>query len=76
MSYEKTKMSIERQIMEMRKDDSMAANKQETQLRESRVDSAMCRFVGRKHGIIANLPLSAQMTPADTYRAPTPLTRR
>lgn len=62
--------------MEMTKDDSMAANKQETQLRESRVNGAMCRFVGRKHGLFANLPLSAQTTPADTYQAPAPLTGR
>lgn len=55
--------------MEVTKDNSMAANKQESQLRESSVNGAVCRFVGRKDGLIANLPLSA-------YWAPTPLTGR
>lgn len=45
MSCERTKISVERQIMEMTKDDSMAANKEETQLRESSANGAMCRFV-------------------------------
>lgn len=64
MSYEKTKISVERQIMEMTKEDGMAATKQETQLRESSVNAAICRFVGQKHGLMANLPLSAQISDA------------
>lgn len=62
MRYKKTKISIKRQITEVTKDDSMATNKQKTQQREQSVNTGMCEFEGRKHGIIASVPLSAQLT--------------